>query len=193
MSVPPPEMSLFAIAGGQTLDLINSLLKNADNAKQALHQLADQWDATLTLEYGNPRFQFKDPNNLPAGWCVNTRGRSNPAVINYTFQEETKEGEEMRRTVGNLSGAMNLRHHFSEACARSCGTCRGPYEYSLEKIGHDYVVICPRSPDSRNGEIEHFMPPDCVPIPASEYFRMKEAAGLIPTPTVQPFKRPFSL
>ncbi len=189
MTTPPPEMSAYAIAGGQTLDFINALKAGKAEAEEKLREMAKAWNANVSFEYGRPSFQFKE-GSVPAGWKESTFGRITAGHKRYEFDRDTPEGEQVARDVSRLTGAMNLSHLFNEACAHSCGSCRGPYEFGFETIGDKVVVTCPQNPIS-SGKAEYLIPPDSTPIAASEYFRLKEEAGLLPAPATKPFQRGF--
>lgn len=178
---------VYVIAGGETLTLIDRLKADAVVARQELEKLAQGFGASLSINnYNNPFFSFK--GEMPPGWTAPLCSEG------ATPDEETPLGQQIARDIYQQSSRLKVSYQFNEACAKSCGACRGPSEYSFEEIGDKIVVKCPPNPlggDQR----EYFIPPDSTPITFAQYAKMREDAGLIITTTaaIKPFVKKFDV
>lgn len=187
MSSRPAEYYVYAIAGGETLDLINKLKADAENSKQELEKLAQGYGASLSFYFNQAVFSFSSANpytfqgTLPEGWKVKeTRGG-----FVFSPDEQTDKGSAIKSDISNASQGLNIAYHFNEVCAANSGSCRGMDNFTFEKVGDKFIVKCPEDP-AQTGE--YLIPPDSTPISVSDYFKMKEAAGLVPQKSVKTFK-----
>lgn len=187
MSARPAEYYVYAIAGGETLDLINKLKADAENSKQELEKLAQGYGASLSFYFNQAVFSFPSANpytfqgTLPEGWKVKeTRGG-----FVFSPDEQTDKGSAIKSDISKAGQGLNIAYHFNEVCAANSGTCRGTGDYTFEQIGDKVVVICPPDPMRTS---EYFIPPDSTPISVSDYLKMKEDAGLVPQKSIKTFK-----
>jgi hypothetical protein len=190
MTYPDNERYIYAIAGGETLQMLEKLKANAEAAKAALEKMAQDLGAKISFDPCDSLFTFTGA--LPAGWeKFPSRGGDM-----FNPDQSTKEGRKIASDISWNRGKMNIHSAFTEACRKYSGASNwNNYQYSFEEIGGKIVVKCPPGNYAGNGQpTPYYIPPDSTLITFSEYAKMKEDAGLLPAAVlVNVFKNKFDL
>jgi hypothetical protein len=182
---------VYVIAGGKTLEVINTLKQDSAEARTGLEALAARYGATVSHRDPSPYqdipyFTFK--GQPPAPW-YKTEGDMSLMKPSAILPDQGRAGRELYNEIKSLAERGKLQDRFNAACKNACGLWMGANAYAFEEVGDKTIVKCPPSEDRHAPKYR--IPPDSTVISYAAYIGMKEAAGLLPERRAEPFAKPF--
>lgn len=182
------EEYVYAIAGGETMQIIDYLERAAAQAKKDLILHAESIGIAATPMAGYPnRFEYsmKDPNApLPEGWVMET----NRAGTYLTTDFNSQEGMKARSALSKYTTRMNIQDAFDKLChSLAPSSYLNNRKYSYESVGDEIVVASPKQYEG-----DAIVPPGSTVISYAEYVLMQEKANPTPAPQTRVFQKKFS-
>lgn len=185
------EEYVYAIAGGETLQVIDYLERVAANAKQELITYTESIGILATPAADHPyRFNYtlKDPAApVPAGWELDDYLRGlhvTPAFFDVTSDEAKKTG----RILFDFHCRMDVQSQFDDLCHSLAPSSHlNNRKYSYEKLGDDIIVACPKQYEG-----DAIIPTGSTPISWLDYVTLQEKANPTPAPQTRVFQKKFS-
>lgn len=184
------ENYVYAIAGGETQQIINYLEQTAENAKQSLKDYVSQFGIAVTEIKGHNNADISyelvsgDKNNMPKGWVIETSRAGEHLTPDY----DTREGVEIADKIQFMRTLMNVQGKFDDLChSLAPSTHLNNRRYSFEKVADDIIVTCPKQYEG-----DAIIPTGSTPITYLEYITLQERAQPTPPPQTRPFKNKFT-
>lgn len=183
------EEYVYAVAGGETMQIIDYLERAAGQAKKDLIAYADAQGVAVTRISGPNNadidYALKDPQgDLPAGWEMNESRAGTHLMPDYN----SDEGQKVYSALGRFQSQMNVQDAFDKLChSLAPSSYLNNRKYSYESIGDDIVVACPKQYEG-----DAIIPPGANVISYAEYVMMQEKANPTPAPQTRVFQKKFS-
>lgn len=182
------EEYVYAVAGGETLQIIDYLERAALQAKKDLIAHTDSLGIAATPMAGYPnRFDYclKNPAApLPQGWVM----EETRAGIHLTTDYNSREGQQAEAALSKFTRHMDVQSRFNDLCHSLAPSSHlNNRKYSYEKIGTDIIVACPKQYEG-----DAIIPTGSTPISWLEYVTRQEKAGPTPVPQTRAFQKKFS-
>lgn len=185
---PAKEEYVYAIAGGETLQIIDYLERAAADAKKGLIAHADSLGITATPMTGYPnRFEYslKDSATpLPQGWIM----EDSRAGLHLTTDYSSQEGAQADSALSQFTRKMDVQSRFDDLCHSLAPSSHlNNRKYSYEKIGTDIIVACPKQYEG-----DAIIPTGSTPVSWLDYVTLQEKANPTPAPQTRLFQKKFS-
>ena len=185
---PAKEEYVYAVAGGETLQIIDYLERAAIQAKKDLIAHTDSIGIAATPMAGYPnRFEYslKDPATpLPEGWVM----QDSRAGLHLTTDYNSQEGMQAETALSKFTSQMEVQSRFDRLChSLASSSYFNNRKYSYEKIGDDIIVACPKQYEG-----DAIIPTGSTPISWLDYVTLQEKANPTPVPQTRVFKNKFS-
>lgn len=180
MSFVPDHKFVYAIAGGEGLELIKELQQAEDNIMQKIHAALPQG---LTASVRDSKYfsffiQPGSPTPDPEQWQV--RSDDNTAW--------PTDHNDIRTHMIAICSKPSIAETFNSICKKQSGGTDHPlaHDYSYEKLGDVYVIKCP---EARQRNV-FFVPEGSTVISADKYRKLKIKALKEPKIQIHTFKKP---
>jgi len=185
------EEYVYAIAGGETIQIIDYLERAAKQAKKDLISYADTQGISVTRIAGannaNIDYELKDPDApVPAGWEMNDSRAGLHLMPNYDFDSE--DGRKVCRELSAFQSVLNIQQQFDDLCHSLAPSSHlNNRKYSYEKIGDDIIVSCPKQYEG-----DAIIPTGSTVISWLDYVSLQEKANPTPAAQTRVFQNKFS-
>ncbi|TVQ83354.1 MAG: hypothetical protein EA357_06810 [Micavibrio sp.] len=185
---PAKEEYVYAVAGGETLQIIDYIEKQAETAEQELIDYVGTQGISAQIKrqnaYPEITYTLKDDTKpVPQGWEISETRAGKHLQPDFN----NAAGDRIDREISKYWRKMNVQAQFNDLCHSLAPASHfNGRKYSYERLGNCIIVT---SPKGYKGEA--VIPNGSAPLGYLEYVTMQEQVNPSPAPQISRFQKRF--